>query len=85
MVTRTFTKETFTVKGITADDEMKTFELELWEHEKPNGKRALQKLFSDECKKRGMEFFKATLTGNFSEVRGISEAEFFKASIHVDR
>lgn len=85
MITRTFTKATYTIKGITANDEMKNISVTLWDFEIPSGKRALNALFAEKCKENGMELFKAVLTGADSEVRGVSEDDFFKASVHVDR
>ena len=46
MITRTFTKSTYTLKGITADDEMKSISVTLWDFEIPSGKRALKALFT---------------------------------------
>ena len=85
MITRTFTKNTYLVKGITASDEIKSLEIALWEFEIPSGKRALNSLFAEKCKENGMELFKVSLVNVNTEVRGVSEAEFFKASVHVDR
>ena len=85
MITRTFTKATYTLKGITADDEMKSISVTLWDFEVPTGKRALNALFAEKCKENGLEFFKAVLTSTDSEVRGVNEGDFFKASVHVDR
>lgn len=85
MITRTFAKTTYTLKGITADDEMKSISVTLWDFEIPSGKRALNALFAEKCKENSMELFKAVLDSTTSEVRGVSEAEFFKASVHVDR
>ena len=85
MITRTFAKSTYTIKGITADDEMKSISVSLWDFEIPSGKRALKALFAEKCKENGMELFKAVLTSTDSEVRGVSESDFFKASVHVDR
>ena len=85
MITRTFTKSTYLVKGIAETDEIKSLEIALWEFEIPSGKRALNALFIEKCKENGLEFFKAVLTSTDSEVRGVSEADFFKASVHVDR
>lgn len=85
MITRTFAKATYTLKGITANDEMKSICVSLWDFEIPTGKRALNALFAEKCKENGMEFFKAVLDSTTSEVRGVSEVEFFKASVHVDR
>ena len=85
MITRTFTKNTYLVKGITETDEIKSFELTLWEFEMPTGKRALNSLFAEKCKENGMELFKVSLVNVNTEVRGVGEAEFFMASVHVDR
>ena len=85
MITRTFAKNTYLVKGITGTEEIKSFELTLWEFEIPKGKKALNDLFKKKCKENGLELFKAVLSNTDSEVRGVSEAEFFKASVHVDR
>lgn len=85
MITRTFTKNTYLVKGITGTDEIKSFEVTLWEFEIPSGKKALNALFEDKCKENEMEFFKAVLTSTDSEVRGVNEADFFKASVEVKR
>lgn len=85
MVTRTFNKYTYTLKGIDANDEMKTLQFEAWEHELPNGKRALNAIFAQRCKDNGLELFKATQTGVSSEVRGVSEADFFRMSERVER
>ena len=85
MITRTFTKNTYLIKGITADDEIRSLEISLWEFEIPSGKRALNALFANKCKETGMELFKVSLVNVNTEVRGVSEAEFFKASVHVDR
>lgn len=85
MITRTFAKNTYLVKGITETDEIKSFECTLWEFEIPKGKKALDDLFKKKCKENGIELFKVSLSNTNSEVRGVSEAEFFKASVHVDR
>lgn len=85
MITRTFNRTTYLIKGINNADAIETFELELWEHEIPKSKRAMNALFNAECEKRGLELFKASVANVFSEIRGMNEAEFFKASVHVDR
>ena len=51
----------------------------------PTGKRALNALFAEKCKENGMELFKVSLVNVNTEVRGVNEADFFKASVHVDR
>ena len=85
MVTRTFKRETFTVKGINKNDEIETFELELWEHEKPTGKKKLTELLESECEKRGLELFRAKVTYVFEQVRGVNEKTFFDNSVIVER
>jgi hypothetical protein len=85
MVTRTFKRETFTIKGINKNDEIETFELELWEHEKPSGKRKLTEMLTCECEKRGLELFKANVTNVFEQVRGVDENTFFNNSVIVER
>ena len=85
MITRTFKRETFTVKGINKNDEIETFELELWEHEKPTGKKKLTELLENECGKRGLELFKAKVTNVFEQVRGVNEKTFFENSVIVER
>lgn len=85
MVTRTFKKETFAVKGINKNDEIETFELDLWEHEKPTGKRKFTELLENECEKRGLELFKANVVNVFEQIRGVDENTFFNNSIIVER
>ena len=85
MVTRTFKRETFTIKGINKNDEIETFEIDLWEYAKPNGKRKLTELLKSECEKRGLELFKAKVTNVFEQVRGVDERKFFENSVVVER
>ena len=85
MITRTFKRETFTVKGINKNDEIETFELELWEHEKPTGKKKLAELLESECEKRGLELFRAKVTNVFDQIRGVDEKTFFEKSVIVER
>lgn len=85
MITRTFKRETFAIKGINKNDAIETFEIDLWEHEKPSGKRKLNEMLELECAKRGLELFKAKVTNVFEQVRGVDETTFFNNSIIVER
>ena len=85
MITRTFTKTIYSVKGLNADDKVEIFRLEVWDFEAPKGKRAFAEMISRECIKRNLDYVRYIEDGSESEVRGVSEAEFFKASVHVDR
>lgn len=84
MITRTFQKTTFTVKGIDKNDTIVSFEFTLWEFDIPTGKRALATFFENACADRGLAYFRHTMNTD-SEVRGIDERTFFDNSIHVDR
>lgn len=85
MITRTFTKTIYSVKGLDADDKVEIFRLELWDFEAPKGKRAFADMIRRECMKRGLDYVRYIEEGSTAEVRGVSEAEFFKASVHIDR
>lgn len=85
MVTRTFTKVMYTVKGLDNDDKVKYFKLEIWDFEAPKGKRAFEAMMKKECICRDLDFVRYIEDGTSSEVRGVSEADFFRISEHVER
>lgn len=85
MITRTFQKTTFTVKGINKNDSIESFEISLWEFDIPTGKKALSSFFENACNERELEYFKHSITNKESEIRGVDERTFYNNSVHVER
>lgn len=85
MITRTFTKTTYAVKGIDANDKVQNFTSTLWDFEVPKSKRAFMDIVKIWCENKGLDFVKVEVAKTETEIRGVNEKAFFEMSEHIDR